>query len=312
MKIIKSRRLCRGDVIGIFAPASPPATIEKLNKGIKYLENLGFRVELGKHIYKKRGYLAGSDEQRASDVNSLFGNPKVKAIFTVRGGYGSHRIIPLLDYQLIKNNPKIFVGYSDITALHFALLAKTGLITFSGPMVAVEMSEGLSGKREELFWEMLMSPNNPKPLCGKSIKGFTYEKNKITTGHLLGGNLSIIDALVGTPYFPSINNPIFLLEEIDERPYRIDRMLQQMKLAGIFKKSGGVALGDFSSCKAEKGKPTLTIDQIIRETFSDNRIPVIAGIHFGHLHNSIHFPIGVKVKFNTQKNRLTFTDGGVH
>src|SRR5207302_6798876 len=148
MRIIKPGALHRGDIIGICSPASAPASDHDLSRGIAYLERLGYRVELGKHVRLKRGYLAGTDAQRASDLNELFANRKVKAIFTARGGYGSHRILPLLNYPVIRRNPKILVGYSDITALQFALMAKVGLVTYSGPMLAQGMSAGLGGRVE--------------------------------------------------------------------------------------------------------------------------------------------------------------------
>lgn len=311
MRIIKPNRLRRGDTIGICAPASPPASDTKLDQGIIYLEQLGFRIELGKNVLRKNGYLAGTDKQRAADLNSLFTNPNVKAIFTVRGGYGSHRILPLLDYKLIKRNPKIFVGYSDITAIQLALLTKCGLITFSGPMVAVEMSENYSGKTEEQFWDCLMSTKPPSSIKGKNGDPTNIKKNKAATGRLLVGNLSLITALIGTPYFPSATNKILMLEDIEEKPYRIDRMLNQMKLAGIFKRLKGITLGDFHSCKPEKGKPSLTLERIFKETFKDYSFPVIDTVPFGHIDGSLSFPIGVRIRLNGDKNSLKFLEAGV-
>jgi muramoyltetrapeptide carboxypeptidase len=311
MRTIKPRRIKHGDVIGVCAPASPPASTEKLNKGITYLERCGFRVELGKNVFKKDGYLAGSDVQRAADLNIFFANPKVKAIFTVRGGYGSHRILPLLDYNLIKRNPKILVGYSDITALHLALLAKTNLITFAGPMVAVEMSDGLTGEAEEQFWNCLTSPKPTVPIKGTNHNLSATKKNGITAGHLLGGNLSLVAALVGTPYFPSVNNQILILEEIDEKPYRIDRILTQMKLANVFKNTKGIVLGDFHNCEPKKGKPSLTLNQVFKDVFQGYQIPIIFGFPFGHLKDSLSFPIGVRVRLIGKKNKLEFLEAGV-
>lgn len=311
MHIIKPNRLRHGDIIGICAPASPPASEATLNRGIVYLEKLGFRIELGKNVLRKNGYLAGSDKQRAADLNSLFANSTVKAIFTVRGGYGSHRILRLLDYNIIKRNPKIFVGYSDITAIQFALLAKCGLVTFSGPMVATEMSEKLSGKIEEQFWNCLMSTKPPSFIKGKNGSITSIKKNKVVSGRLLGGNLSLITSLIGTPYFPICKNNILMLEEIDEKPYRIDRMLNHMKLAGVFDKIEGVALGDFSGCHPEKGKPSLTLSKVFRDTFQNYPFPIISGVPYGHIKASLPFPVGVKVRFNGDKNILEFLEAGV-
>ena len=311
MRIIKPKLLQCGDVIGICAPASPPASEEKLNKGIRYLEQLGFRVELGKHVNERRGYLAGTDKQRAADINQLFANPKVKAIFAVRGGYGSHRILPLLNYNLIKRNPKILVGYSDITALHLALMEKSKMVSFSGPMVAVEMSDGLNGKVEERFWEMLMSTHRPKIINGSSNSSISIKHKKISTGRLLGGNLSILTALIGTRFFPALNDPIYLLEEIDERPYRIDRMLQQIKLSDHIKQIKGIALGDFRGCDPDKKKPSLTLRQVFNDVFQDCNFPVITGFPFGHSGLSVSIPIGVKIKINGSKNIIKFLESGV-
>ncbi|MDI6767383.1 MAG: LD-carboxypeptidase [Bacteroidota bacterium] len=309
MHIIKPNRLRCGDIIGICAPASPPASEANLNRGISYLEQLGFRIEFGKNVLHKNGYLAGSDKQRAADLNSLYANPKVKAIFTARGGYGSQRILPLLDYKIIKRNPKIFVGYSDITAIHFALFSKVRLVTFSGPMVAVEMADGLKNTTEERFWNMLMSKEKPNSIAGRAKKPIV--KSRTATGRLLGGNLSIISSLIGTQYFPNIDDAIFILEEVDERPYRIDRMLQHMKLADMFKNVNGIALGDFSSCHPDKGKPSLTIHRIFQDMFSDLSISVMSGICYGHLKNSIPFPLGVRVKLEGNKKQLDFLESGV-
>ena len=311
MRIMKPKRLKQGDVIGICAPASPPPSEDKLNKGIRYLEQLGFRVKPGKNVYRRRGYLAGTDLERASDINQFFADPKVKAIFTVRGGYGSHRILPLLDFDLIKRNPKILVGYSDITALHFALLSKIGLVTFFGPMVAVEMADDLTKKTEVQFWDCLMSARSPHSIKGDPAQSSIFHRSGSATGRLLGGNLSLVTALVGTQFFPSIRDPIFILEEIDERPYRIDRMLQQIKLSGIFKKTKGVALADFRGGEPEKGKPSLTLRQIFRDTFQDYSFPIVSGFSIGHIKESLSFPIGTKVKMDGRKNSIEFLEAGV-
>jgi muramoyltetrapeptide carboxypeptidase len=310
MKIIKPKRLKRGDVIGICAPASPPASAEKLNDGIKYIERCGFRIEVGKHLNRRHGYLAGTDKERAEDLNNLFANKNVKAIFAARGGYGTQRILPLLNYRMIKNNPKIVVGYSDITALHLALFEKVGLLSFSGPMAAVEMSEGLKGEIEERFWDGLMTAKPPKPIIAKNISS-TFNRSGKAEGRLLAGNLSLVAAMCGTKYFPRLKNYILLIEEIDEKPYRVDRMLEQLKLAGLFNSCAGVALGKFISCVPDKGKPSLTLQQVFKDQFGKNKFPVVSEIPYGHFKASLPFPVGVKVKLNGDKNILEFLESGV-
>jgi muramoyltetrapeptide carboxypeptidase len=309
MKTIKPKALKHGDVIGIAAPASPPASEDKLNTGIRYLEQLGYRIKLGKHVLNRRGYLAGSDANRASDLNELFLDKNVKAIFTVRGGYGCQRILPLLDYNLIRKNPKILVGYSDITALHLALFEKIRLITFSGPMVAVEIASGMSGKTEEQFWQSLTSTRPHKSI--KNLKSTFVQKTNSTTGKLLGGNLSLVVSLIGTPYFPSLNKSILFLEEIEEQPYRIDRMLQQMKLAGTLNNPSGVVLGEFTNCIPQKNKESLTLTQIFQDTFLAKKYPVVSGFNYGHVKKSLTFPVGVSVQLDAEHGSLEFLEGGV-
>jgi muramoyltetrapeptide carboxypeptidase len=311
MRIIKPKALKHGDVIGIAAPASPPSSEDKLHKGIRYLEHLGYRIELGKHIYNRRGYLAGTDLNRASDLHQLFRNKKVKAIFTARGGYGCQRLVPLLDYDLIKRNTKILVGYSDISVLHLSLFAKTGLITFSGPMVAVEMATGISGKAEEQFWECLTSTKPLGTIHGERKRIITIPHRGTTTGRLLGGNLSLIAALLGTPYFPSFHKSILLLEEIGEQPYRIDRLLHQLKLGGIFHNVNGVMLGEFTDCNPKKGKESLTLKEVFQDIFRDEQYPIASGFNFGHVKNSLTLPIGVRIRLNAVSGKVQFLETSV-
>jgi muramoyltetrapeptide carboxypeptidase len=310
LKFIKPKRLKKGDVIGICAPASPPESDNKLERGIRYLEKSGYRIEVGKNVNRRHGYLAGTDKERADDINRLFANKHVRAIFTVRGGYGSHRILPLINYQLLRRNPKIFLGYSDITAIHFAILSRTGLITFSGPMVAVEFADGLSGVHEERFWQMLTTDKNLSVITTNKSKR-TVRKPGSARGRLLAGNLSIVTGLIGTPYFPFVSRPIYMIEEIDERPYKIDRMFQNMKLAGLLDKAGGFILGDFSCCAPDPKKQSLRIAQVLDETFSGLTYPVLSGVRYGHIKKSIAFPIGSYVRVNGNINTVEFLETGV-
>ena len=311
MTITKPRALRRGDVIGICCPASAPSSEDALSRGIAYLEGLGYRVELGRNIHRKRGYLAGTDAQRAADVNELFANRKVRAIIAARGGYGSHRILPLLNYRLIKQNPKILLGYSDLTALQLALMAKTGLVTFSGPMVSSELSSGLRGKAEEWFWRCLTSTKTLPALHIGTYKQHKPKTGETASGRLIGGNLSVVSSSVGTPYFPNLPAPILLLEEIDERPYRIDRMLRQIRLAGILSGAKGIILGAFVNCKPERGKPSLSLRQVFGDTFGEIGCPVIKGLHYGHVRNLLTMPLGIRVGLDTVSGRIRFLESAV-
>lgn len=311
IRIIKPPRLHPGDVIGICAPASPPRKQDSIERGIRYLESAGFRIKLGKHIFGRQGYLAGTDAQRASDVNAMFADKSVKAVFTVRGGYGSQRILPLLDYRLIRRNPKILVGYSDITALQCALLEKIGLVSFSGPFVSGEMSNKLQGRTEELFWSCLMSPQPSPPIKNIFRDRLISNKRKTAGGRLIGGNLSILSTLVGTPYFPSLPDPIFILEDVGEQPYRIDRMLQHLRLAGVFSRARGIGLGNFTDCVPVPGKPSLTLSEVVRESFQSFQYPIVSGLPVGHIKKAEPFPIGVRAQLDGKKGALRFLEGGV-
>lgn len=312
MKIRKPPRLKKGDTIGIAAPASPPASLHSLTKGIRSLEQLGYHIVLGKHLYEKHGYLAGTDADRASDINELFLDPKVNAILTVRGGYGSHRLLPLLDYKAMRRNPKVFVGYSDITALQLAIFAKTGLVTFSGPMVATEFGGGFGGNAEEEFWRCLSSA---KPLGivqnpnGKPLKSLS---RGVATGRLLAGNLSIVTAMLGTPYFSNPKGNILVLEEVEEPLYKIDRMFHHLKLARVFDQLRGVVLGEFSDCKPGRTeKSSLMLPQILREVFESYENPVLTGLRYGHVKGSLTLPIGIRARMNASKGLLDFLESAV-
>ena len=296
--IIKPKALRRGDLIGVCAPAGPALAEEDLQKGIRYLEQLGYRVLLSPHVLRRRGYLAGTDRDRADDLMGLFANPQVKAIIALRGGYGTQRILPLLDFNAIRKNPKIVVGYSDLTALSLALYAKARLVTFAGPMVAAELARGLTGVAEEFFWRCLTST---KPLGTFPGPSSMFRKGR-SEGRILGGNLSLVAAMAGTPFFPSFDKTLLLLEEIGERPYRVDRMLQQLSLAGAWKSSSGILLGTFVECGPEKGKPSLTLTEVFDDAFSDFPHPIVSDLHHGHVRQSLTVPIGVLARIQNSRN----------
>ena len=309
MNIIKPPRLRRGDVIGVCAPAGPILDRIKLDRGIRYLEQLGYQVHLGNHLYKKMGYLAGTDAERAGDLTELFADKHVRAVFCARGGYGIQRILPLLDYKLIRRNPKIVVGYSDITALQLALFRKIGLITFAGPMV-VGMPDSFSKSTEEMFWRMLTSILPPEKISATESVLYRGPRT-VATGRLVGGNLALVAALVGTPFLPDMSGTILSLEEIDEQPYRVDRLLQQLDHAGVLSATKGVLLGTFTGCVPDKGKPSLRLPQIFERAFKANRTPVVSGFRFGHVRRSLTLPIGANVRIDGTKMSLQVLDAGV-
>ncbi|HLF15418.1 MAG TPA: LD-carboxypeptidase [Bacteroidota bacterium] len=308
MKRIRPPALRKGDVIGICAPASPPFRRDDLMKGIAYLEGLGYRVQPGRNLYKKDGYLAGTDRERASDLNRLFSDRRVRAIVALRGGYGSMRILPMIDYAAVRKDPKIFVGYSDLTAVQMALWAMCGLVTFAGPMVAAGMARGLKGEAEEIFWRMLTSR---RPF-GRLRTPAEVMRRGTASGALLGGNLSMISHLAGTAYLPRAGNGVFFFEDVGERPYRIDRMLQHLRLSGMLDGVRGVILGRFADCVPEPGKPSLSLRRIFDDAFRDPGAPVVSGIRHGHIAGSLTLPVGLRVTLEAGNDcRIVFPGSAV-
>lgn len=304
MKFIKPTRLRKGDVIGLVAPSSPEKTTGRVEKGVRYLEKCGYRVIVGAHIEDRNGYLAGSDADRAADLNAMFANKNIKAVMCTRGGYGAARILPLLDWAMIKRNPKIFVGFSDGTALNLALLAKANLVSFTGALPGVDLwKEKINAFTEEHFWRAITSP---KPLPSFVVRKNTHHSPLIThhsRSVLLGGNLALVTSLIGTKYFPKINNAAWFLEDVTEEPYRIDRMLNQLLLAGVFKNASGVVFGKFRHCESSDRK-SQTIDDVIADFAERVKCPVFSGIDYGHVEKKLTLPIGISVQIDRRKIRL--------
>ncbi|MEW5797964.1 MAG: LD-carboxypeptidase [Bacteroidota bacterium] len=312
MTIIKPIALQKGDVIGVIAPASPPSVTEKITKGAEYLERLGYHVKLGKNVNKVYGYLAGTDQERADDIHEMFADKSVKAIVAVRGGYGTPRLLPLLNYSLIKKNPKILVGYSDLTGLQLAIFKKTGLITFAGPMAGVEMWKEIDPFTEEHFWAMVTSKKKFGAIKNPDGKELNVLNPGTASGRLLGGNLSLITAIAGSPYIPSFKNSLLFIEEIEEECYRFDRMMNQLRIAGILKDTKGVIVGELTDVKAsDTTKPFLTIDQILNDYLKPLKKPVMTGLVHGHVPKKLTIPIGVQATLNTKKGVLVFNEAPV-
>jgi muramoyltetrapeptide carboxypeptidase len=312
MKIIKPKKLIKGDVIGIISPASSTDDFINVELGVKYLEKTGYKVEVGKNVGKSHGYLAGSDNERTDDLHYMFRKKYIKAIMCVRGGYGTPRLLDKIDYKLIKENPKIFIGHSDITALQLAILNKTGLITFAGPMIAVDFVDEVSSFTEEMFWALITSSKKiGKIKQPDDEKIFTLVKGA-SKGRIVGGNLSLFTSLIGTNYLPELRDKVLLLEEVNEMPYRIDRMLNQLRLSKVFNQVKGVILGTFINCnETDPSKKTLTLGEVIADYFESLKIPVVYNIKHGHIKDNIIFPIGIPVKLNASRGYIEFEEGAV-
>ena len=306
MRCTKPANLQKGDAIGIVAPGSPMDKA-RLARGIDYLKEKGYRVVTGRSIYNERGYLAGTDAERAEDINTFFADPNISAIFCARGGYGSSRLLSKIDYNTIRKNPKIFVGYSDLTSLQLAILAKTSMVTFSGPMVAIEMGSGIHKTTEADFWHM-MTDNQPVFDITGDLP-LTMLQSGTAKGRILGGCLSIIVTLLGTEFCPDFRGAILFLEDVGEPPYKIDRCFSQLHNAGVLDKIAGILLGAFVNCDPEN--TGITIDEIISDYTAELDIPVVKDLAYGHIDRKVTIPIGIEAELNTDDGRLSLLESAV-
>jgi len=294
---IRPKGLQKGDVIAVTAPAGAIFNSHQILKFESKLKSLGFKVLLGKTLYKQDGFLAGNDEFRIQELHTLFKDKTVKAIIAMRGGWGCARILDKLDYQLIKENPKILMGYSDITSLLIAVQQKTGLITYHGPV-------GYSSWKEFSTFNVFKTVVDGKPFIMKNpsthTKGLeTVSKGK-AVGQLIGGNLTVISSMIGTDYEPNWQNKILFLEETGEEPYRIDRMLWQLKQAQVFDQINGLVIGAFTKCTPEFPSESFSLAEIFNQHFKNSKFPVYKGAVIGHIVPKFTLPIGVNVEMDSE------------
>ena len=301
--IIFPPRLAPGDTIGLAAPASPPDKPEIIDEVISRFTALGFKIKPGKFLRERDGYLAGSDEERAADINALFADPEVKGIFALRGGYGSCRILPLLDYAAIRANPKPFVGYSDITAMHLAILVKSGLVTFHGSNASSAFTEGnIAICRQMLMGdgsEVLFSREGAK---GASIKTVVPGRAQ---GQLLGGNMTCLLRLLATPYAPDFRHAILFLEDTCEKAYRVDGMFTHLRLAGILSQISGLVLGQFDHTDSDE---QTRITACLQREAERIGVPCVSGAPIGHFPEQIIVPQGAQAELDAGEGKLRLTD----
>lgn len=301
--MIKPSPLKKGDKIA-FVGTSGPTDESRIKPSIEALESLGVKVILGDSCKNRYGYLAGTDEIRARDLNAMFKDDQIKGIFAIRGGYGASRILHMLDYDVIKNNPKIFVGYSDVTILHIVLNQKCNLITYHGPMPSTEFYKNIDSFTKEYFVNSLFSANpigilaNPTHIKTETLYGGDVK------GLVTGGNLSLICSSLGTEYEIDTKNKILFLEEVGEEPYRIDRMLLQLKQAGKFKDAAGIVFGAFTSCTSKEPLKSLTIKEILNELILPEKKPSIYNVACGHCLPTITLPLGAMANLNADEKEF--------
>jgi muramoyltetrapeptide carboxypeptidase len=292
----KPQRLRVGDTVGLIEPAAFSDDMSEIDAVRATIAGMGLVPKVGPHVTARYGYLAGTDEQRASDIHAMFADPSVRAIFTVRGGWGSARLLPLLDWDLIRANPKLLIGFSDVTALHLAFAARAGFPTIHGPNAANSWGR----TSWESLWNLAFAggtPTFPGPEAGAGL--ITTVRAGTARGRLLGGNLSVLTALVGTPWLPAFDGAILFLEETGEAEYRIDRMMSQLALSGILSKVAGVVFGQCTRCGGGiPGYIGFTVPQILHDYLSPLGVPAFHGANIGHIANQLSLPVGVEVEID--------------
>jgi muramoyltetrapeptide carboxypeptidase len=306
--LIKPPALESGDTIAISSPAGAVWDEAQIEKFSSILQSSGFKVKRGETLKQKYGYFAGTDELRASEINSFFLDKEVKAIFCMKGGWGCARIFDKLNFEMIKNNPKILMGFSDITSLLIAIYSRTGLATFHGPV-------GNSG------WNEFTTDYVKRVLVDKEKVIYSYpeaDPDKFYTinpgkakGILVGGNLTVLSAMMGSGYIPSWKNKILFVEETGEEPYRIDRMLTQLKQSGVLGNINGFVFGKCVKCEAEEPLKAFTLRQVLEQHLKPLKIPAFYGAMIGHIANKYTIPVGIQAEMNAETGGLRLLESAV-
>ena len=292
--IARPPRLKPGDTLGVAAPAGP-FDVELFQRGMQVLREMGFQLEIPQGVYKRNGFLAGPDRERAEILNRLFADPDVRGIICARGGYGSTRLEPFLDWGLIRANPKVFMGFSDITVLHHLIVTRGRLATFHGPMGTT-----LAQAPEDTRRAFMRALTAAAPICLTAGEEGVIRPGE-GRGPVAGGNMAMICHLLGTPLQPDFGGCLLFMEEVHEAPYRIDRMLQQMTLAGCFRGVRGIFFGDFVDCGSHD-----IIEAIVSEHFADSPFPVLMGFAVGHGRTNLTLPMGLVAQLTSDPPQLRF------
>ena len=304
-----ARRLRAGDTIGLVSPANATFEREPLKIAIESLQALGFKVKPGQHVAARRGPFAGTDEQRAADVNAMFADDSVAGILALTGGSGCNRIVDKLDYELIKRKPKFFGGFSDLTSLVNAIHRQTGLVAFHSPVAGSEWND----YSVQSFKAVAMNAEaavlrNP---AVKPVDDVVAREERITTirpgraqGRLVGGNLTVLASLAGSAYFPDCRGALLFLEDINEYIYRIDRCLSTLRLTGALGQLAGVVLGRFTKCEPGDGYGSLTLDEVFDDYFLPLNVPVFRGAAIGHIKRKLTVPVGAMAEMDADMGTI--------
>jgi muramoyltetrapeptide carboxypeptidase len=315
-QLIKPPRLRQGDTVALIAPGGYTSD-RAIEKAVRNIESLGFKVKPGRYLRQVFGNYAGSVQQRLADLHAAFADPEVKAIWPIRGGSGCISLLSGLDYDLVRRNPKVLLGYSDITALHLAIYQRVGLVTFHGPVASSTMSDY---SREHMMavltepragYTIPMARENAERALSEPHYGIRTVTQGVATGPLMGGNLSLVAALSGTPYACDYRDCILFLEEVNEAPYRIDRWMTQLDLALGFDKAAALVIGICENCGPEHEEISLTLDQTLDLHLKPLTIPAVSGYSIGHIRNQFTLPMGVRATLDTGAQTLTLLEPAV-
>lgn len=306
--LLRARRLQPGDTIALVNPSGALHERAPYEVATETLTALGFKVREAPNVRARYGHLAGSDRQRADDVNAMFADPSVHGLLAMTGGAGGNRMLPLVDYELIRRHPKFVGGFSDLTALINAVYAKTGLVTFHAPLGVSEWNAfSVDHFRRTVMAAEAMTLATPKgdddALVPKGGRITTIRAGR-ARGPLVGGNLAVLTAMAGSAYWPRFDGAILALEDINEYIYRVDRMLSTLKLAGVLDRLAGVVIGAFTKCEPGEGYGTLTLDEVFDDHFKPLGVPVYAGAQFGHIRKKWTLPIGLPVEMDATAGTL--------
>ncbi|MEZ4702114.1 MAG: LD-carboxypeptidase [Rhodothermales bacterium] len=312
---IKPNRLRPGDTVGIVSPAGVTYHRVQIEILQEVIEVLGLKMKAGAHMLDRWGYLAGRDEDRAADINAMFADPEVDAIFALAGGWGSGRTLPYLDFELIRTHPKIFLGYSDITALLLAIQARTGLVAFHGPNGNSRWNTYSTDYLKRLLFEA-----EPVRMTNPTRQDDTLVQMKdrvhvITPGQargrLLGGNLTVLTSIIGSPFVPAWEGSILFVEDIDEDVYRIDRMLTQLKLAGVLDQLAGFVFGKCTDCEPDSGYASFTLEDVLEQHIKPLGIPAWSGAMIGHIDDRFTVPVGLEAAIDAASGQITLLEAAV-
>ncbi|MBI5876133.1 MAG: LD-carboxypeptidase [Chloroflexi bacterium] len=313
MELIKPRALRPGDTIGILSPSSATPDAGKLDLAIERLTRKGYRVVLSQNARKRHAHMGGTDAERVADIHELFGRDDVHAVFSARGGDSAPRLLPDIDYDLVRSHPKIFVGYSDITSLHLAFFKRAGLVTFHGPMLGEQYAAEYN---HDYFWRAV----SPAPVGvvgdppGPAEFGQEYPPPRMViregeaSGTLVGGNLTLIEQTLGTLYEIETRGRIVFIEDTGEEPYAIDRMLTHLRNAGKLQEAAAILFGESTDCRIGKTfVSNFTLETVVRDRLSDLRVPVVYGMRFGHGKHLFTLPLGVRATLSARPGNVTFS-----